>query len=67
LTASRGIQLRGHLEPAPATAAVLAELRRDIAGPGPDRFLAPDIEAAVALVRSGRIRAAAETLTGTLR
>jgi histidine ammonia-lyase len=67
LTASRGIQLRAHLRPAPATAAVIAELRRHVAGPGPDRFLAPDIEATVALVASGRIRAAAETVTGTLR
>jgi histidine ammonia-lyase len=65
LTASRGIRLRGHLEPARATAAVIAEL--DGATPGPDRFLAPDIEAAVEAVRSGRIVAAAESVTGTLR
>ena len=26
-------------------------LRAEVGGPGPDRFLAPDIEAAVALVR----------------
>ena len=67
LTASRGIRLRGRLEPAPATAAVLAEVHREVDGPGPDRFLAPDIEATVELVRSGRIRAAAESVTGTLR
>ena len=67
LTGARGIQLRGHLEPAPATAAVIAELRRDIAPPGPDRFLAPEIETAVRLVRSGRVRAAAESVTGALR
>jgi histidine ammonia-lyase len=67
LTASRGIELRRPLAPAPASAAVLAELRRDVSGPGPDRFLAPDIETAVGLVRSGRIRTAAETVTGTLR
>ena len=67
LTASRGIELRRPLAPAPASAAVLAELRRDVSGPGPDRFLAPDIETAVGLVRSGRIRAAAETVTGPLR
>src|SRR4051794_9976182 len=67
LTASRGIQLRQHLEPARATAAVIAELRRRVGGPGPDRFLAPDIEAAAELVRAGRIRAAAESVTGTLR
>jgi histidine ammonia-lyase len=67
LTASRGIELRRPLAPAPASAAVLAELRRDVSGPGPDRFLAPDIETAVGLVGSGRIRDAAETVTGTLR
>jgi histidine ammonia-lyase len=67
LTAARGIELRRPLEPAPATAAVVAELRGDVAGPGPDRFLAPDIEAAVELVGSGGIRAAAESVTGPLR
>jgi histidine ammonia-lyase len=65
LTAARGIRLRGHLEPARATAAVIAEL--DGAAPGPDRFLAPDIEAAVERVRSGRVVAAAESVTGALR
>jgi histidine ammonia-lyase len=64
LTAARGIRLRGHLEPARATAAVIAALGRG--APGPDRFLAPDIEAAVELVRSGRVRAAAESVTGPL-
>jgi histidine ammonia-lyase len=67
LTASRGIRLRGHLEPARATAAVIDVLHAEVGGPGPDRFLAPDIEAAVALVRAGRIRTAAESVTGTLR
>ena len=66
LTAARGIDLRAPLAPAPATAAVIAELRRGVAGPGPDRYLAPDIEAAVELVRSGAVRAAAETVTGPL-
>src|SRR3954470_757223 len=67
LTASRGIRLRAHLDPARATAAVIDVLHAEVGGPGPDRFLAPDIEAAVALVRAGRIRAAAESVTGTLR
>jgi histidine ammonia-lyase len=67
LTAARGIRLRRRLEPAPAGAAVLAELGDHVAAPGPDQFLAPAIEATVELVRSGRIRAAAETVTGTLR
>src|SRR4051794_1687657 len=65
LTAARGIRLRGHLEPARATAAVIAELGG--ATPGPDRFLAPDLEAAVELVRSGDVVAAAEGVTGALR
>jgi histidine ammonia-lyase len=67
LTAARGIQLRRHLSPAPATAAVIGALRGDIPAPGPDRFLAPEIETAVRLVASGRIRAAAERVTGPLR
>src|SRR6185312_11040079 len=67
LTAARGIALRAPLEPARATGAVLAALGDGVPAPGPDRFLAPDIETAVELVRSGGIRAAAETVTGTLR
>src|SRR6476646_3052946 len=51
LTAARGIQLRAPLEPAPATAAVIAALgARTNVAPGPDRFLAPDIEGACAAV-----------------
>jgi histidine ammonia-lyase len=66
LTAARGIQLRAPLAPAPATAAVIAALRETAAGPGPDRFLAPQIDAAVQFVRGGRARRAAESVTGTL-
>ncbi len=66
LTATRGLDLRVPLRPAAATGAVLAEVRRAVPGPGPDRFLAPEIESVVELVRSGRIVAAAETVTGRL-
>ncbi len=66
LTAARGLRLRAPLQPAAATAAVLAELETVVGPPGPDHFLAPDIEAAVELVRGGRIRAAAEAVTGPL-
>jgi histidine ammonia-lyase len=62
LTAARGIDLRAPLDPAPATGAVIAALREDVAGPGPDRFLAPEIEAAVAFVRTGAARRAAATI-----
>ena len=66
LTAARGIRLRAPLEPGAATAAVLDALG-DLGVPGPDRFLAPEIEATVALVRSGAVRAAVESVTGPLR
>jgi len=66
LTAARGIELRAPLEPAPATAAVIAALREHAPGPGPDRFLAPEIEATTRLVKKGRARAAAESVCGRL-
>jgi histidine ammonia-lyase len=67
LTAARGLDLRRPLEPAPATGAVLARLREAADGPGTDRFLAPEIAAAVALVASGSAVRAAEEVTGPLR
>jgi histidine ammonia-lyase len=67
LTAGRGLDLRAPLMPAPATAAVLGALRARVAGPGPDRYLSPEIEATVDLVRSGALVAAAEAVTGPLR
>ncbi|MGN6502858.1 MAG: histidine ammonia-lyase [Pseudolysinimonas sp.] len=51
LTAARGIELRGEA-PAPVTGRVIARMRETIPGPGPDRYLAPEIAAAVALVES---------------
>ncbi len=67
LTAARALDLRAPLTPAPATAAARDALRADVAGPGPDRYLAPEIEAAYHLVRDGAAVAAAETVTGPLR
>ncbi|MFE5027835.1 histidine ammonia-lyase [Streptomyces sp. NPDC056656] len=66
LTAARALDLRGPLAPAPATAAVVAGLRRDVEGPGTDRYLAPEIEAAVQFVATGGALAAAESVTGPL-
>jgi histidine ammonia-lyase len=60
LTAARGIDLRAPLAPARATGAVVRKLRETVPPPGPDRLLAPDIEAAVELVRSGTALAAAD-------
>jgi histidine ammonia-lyase len=66
LTAARGIELRAPLVPAPATQAVIAAFRATVPGPGPDRFLAPEIEAAVAFVAGGAAVRAAESVTGAL-
>jgi histidine ammonia-lyase len=42
-------------------------LRVEVPGPGPDRWLAPEIDAAVRLVDSGEALAAAESVVGPLR
>jgi histidine ammonia-lyase len=67
LTAARALQLRAPLTPAPATAAVVSALRATTPGPGPDRFMAPEIEAAVRFVADGSALRAAESVTGPLR
>jgi histidine ammonia-lyase len=71
LTAARGLDLRSPLAPAAATAAVVEGLRAEaggagVPGPGTDRFLAPEIEAAVGYVASGAAVRAAEAVTGPL-
>ena len=66
LTAARALDLRAPLSPSDATAAVVALLRRDVQGPGPDRYLAPEIAATTALVRDGSVVRAVETVTGPL-
>jgi histidine ammonia-lyase len=66
LTAARALDLRAPLQPGPATGAVRAALRgAGVAGPGHDRFLSPEIEAAVAFVRSGAAVAAADAVLDT--
>ena len=67
LTAARALQMRAPLTPAAATGAVVAALREATPGPGPDRFLAPEIEAAVQFVAGGAALRAAESVTGPLR
>ncbi|EDY61902.1 histidine ammonia-lyase [Streptomyces pristinaespiralis] len=65
--ATRAIELRRHLTPAPASRAAIEALRAaGVEGPGPDRFLAPDLAAADAFVRDGRLVAAVEKVTGPL-
>ena len=52
--AARAIDLRAPLEPSPATDALHQLLRTEVAGPGPDRYLAPELAAAEELLRSDR-------------
>jgi histidine ammonia-lyase len=66
LTAARALDLRAPLQPGPATAAVRDAVRAHVPGPGPDRPVAPELEAVVGLVGSGSVLAAAESVTGRL-
>ncbi len=58
MCAARAIDLRAPLEPARPTAALCALLRRDVAGVGPDRFLAPELAATERLLDSDELDAA---------
>jgi histidine ammonia-lyase len=66
MTSARAVELRQPLEPAPATKAVLTGLRETVPGIGPDRYMAPEIDRTLELVRSGKIVAWAESVTGPL-
>ena len=62
LTAARALDLRSPLLPSPATAAVVAALRSRVDGPGPDRHLSPEIDAAVSFVGTGEAVEAADAV-----
>jgi histidine ammonia-lyase len=62
MTGARGLDLRNPLQPSPATGAVVDKLRQHVEGPGPDRYLAPEIAATVELVRSGALIDAANAV-----
>ena len=66
LTAARGIARRAPLLPGPATGAVVRLVESVAGGTGPDRYLSPQIEAVVEAVQTGAVRAAVESVTGTL-
>jgi len=66
LSAARAIDIRS-AAPGPVGAAVVGALREEVPGPGTDRYLAPEIAAAVAFVQSGRALAAARTVAGGIR
>ncbi|MDQ1105364.1 histidine ammonia-lyase [Nocardioides zeae] len=70
MTGARALDLRVAelgVAPAPGTGAAVVALRAaDVAGPGPDRHLAPEIEAAVGLVASGGLLTAVQQEIGEL-
>ena len=65
-TAARGLDLRAPLEPGRGTGAALAAVRAEVAGPGEDRFLGPELAAAERLVSSGSLLRAVEQVLGGL-
>jgi histidine ammonia-lyase len=65
--AARALDLRAPLRPATGTAAALRAIREQVPGPGPDRFLAPELAAVEELVRSGRVVQTVEAAIGALQ
>ena len=64
--AGRALDLRAPIEPAPGTKAAVAALRTSVPGPGPDRYVAPELAAAEACIESGRLLDAVEVAVGPL-
>jgi histidine ammonia-lyase len=67
VTSARAIEMREGLIPSPATGAVIKQLRTKVGGVGPDRFLSPELEAAVVMVTSGQIKSAARSVLPDLQ
>ena len=66
ICAARALDYRTPLSPAPATAAVRDLLRERVPGPGPDRWLAPELAAAEELIWTGSVAARAQEVLGPL-
>lgn len=67
VTASRGLALRAPLEPSPASRAVIATLTKaGVQGPGPDRFLSPELEVAAEAVANGDVLTSARAVIPAL-
>ncbi|HEV7847303.1 MAG TPA: aromatic amino acid lyase, partial [Thermoleophilaceae bacterium] len=64
--AARALDLRAPLEPAAGTAAARAAVRAVVPGPGPDRWLAPELAEVEALVASGGVLEAVDAAIGSL-
>jgi histidine ammonia-lyase len=64
---ARALDLRAPLSPAVGTGAARAAVRARIEGPGPDRWLAPELAAVEQLVVGGELVAAVSAAVGDLR
>lgn len=67
LAAARALDLRAPLAAGPGTGAARAAVRARVAGPGPDRYLSPEIDEVVELVQSGALRGAVIAEIGELK
>ena len=66
VAAARGIELRAPLQPAAGTAAAISLLRSRVPGPGPDRWLSPELAAAERMLADETLATAVEPATGPL-
>ena len=66
MVSARGVDMRSPLKASPANSAAIEKLRTKVRGPGTDRWLTPEIEASIALVKSGEILHAVEKVIGEL-
>jgi histidine ammonia-lyase len=55
VAAARAIELRAPLTPSPVSAKIISALRQSVAGPGPDRYLSPELIAASEFVAAGKV------------
>ena len=67
VAAARGIELRAPLQPAAGTAAAVGLLRTRVPGPGPDRWLSPEMAAAEQMLTGESLVPAVEAASGTLK
>ena len=66
VAAARGIELRAPLQPAAGTAAAVGLLRTEVLGPGPDRWLSPELAAAERILAAEALVTAVEAVAGPL-
>lgn len=66
MIASRAVDMRAPLKPSPGTEAAVSAIRSKVAGPGVDRWLTPEIESTVEMVKSGFILNEVEQRVGAL-